>query len=160
MPVTRLKTRWVDGNLVYYDADGAVYAHMGASSAANVLTKRVRTAIAAVNAGAELLAAIAGFKYRLIDAAMIAIGGNVGAVTTIDVLATQAAGSVKLGAWAQAALTRSTVIRAGEANGAVLVDGASFVANDANTAITIGITGASATVATHIDVLLTYVIEA
>src|SRR5262245_56856347 len=113
MPATAVKSRWVDGNLVFYDAAGLVVAHWGASAAGAILTKRIRTAIAAVNAGATLLAAIPGFKYRLVDAIMIAVGGAVITVTTIDILGTQAAGSVKLGAFAQASLTQSTVLRIG-----------------------------------------------
>lgn len=120
---------------------------------------RTRFTIAQVNAGATILAAAAGYQYRLVDAAAIAVGGNVGAVTTVDILGTQTT-SVKLVAFAQASLTQSTVLRAGDSGGDVLADGASFVANDANTAITIDITGSDATVATHIDVLLSYTVEA
>jgi hypothetical protein len=43
---------------------------------------------------------------------------------------------------------------------AILADGASYAANDASTAITIGKTGATITTATHFDVILSYAIEA
>jgi hypothetical protein len=77
-------------------------------------------------------------------------------VTTVDVLGTQSASGVKLVAYAQASLTQSTALRDGITGGAILADGASYIACDANTAITVGKTGSSVTTATHIDVLLTY----
>lgn len=125
--------------------------------AARVLRARVTTAN--VNAGATLLAAVPGLKYRVHDMAMIAIGGAAATATTIDILATQSASSVKLMASAVAGLTQNTLLRAGATNGAILAGGVSFVANDANTAITIGKTGSDLATATHIDVLLTYSIE-
>ncbi len=120
---------------------------------------RARFTAAEVNAGQALLAAKPGLKYKMVDAIMIAIGGNAATVTTVDILATQAAGSVKLVAASQAGLTQSTVVRAGDASGAVLADGDSFVANDANTGITIDITGSDLATATHIDFIFTYVVE-
>lgn len=120
---------------------------------------RTRVTVAQINAGLTLLAAVVGKAYRLHHAAAIAIGGNAGAVTTVDLKATQGASGVSLVAWAQASLTRSAVLVAGATGAAVLADGASFVANDANTAITIIKAGADVTVATHIDVLLSYTLE-
>jgi hypothetical protein len=125
-----------------------------------VANKRLRATIAQVNAGIELLPAVAGYKYRMVDCQAVAVGGAAGAVTTVDVLATQAAAGVKLAAFAQAQLTRSTVLRPGITGCAVLADGASFVANDANTAVTVGKTGDAVTTATHIDISFTYVLEA
>jgi len=117
---------------------------------------RHRVSTAEVNAGHELLPAISGYKYRIHDITLIAIGGNAATATTVDVLGTQSASGVKLLAAAVAGLTRSTVLRAGATNAAVLADGASFAECDANTAITIGKTGSDLATATHIDVLLTY----
>jgi hypothetical protein len=102
-----------------------------------------------------LLPARAGIKYQVVDVALISIGGAAATATTIDILGTQTT-SVKLLAAAVAGLTQSTVLRAGATNATVLADGASFVANDANTAITIGKTGSNLATATHIDVLLQY----
>jgi len=126
---------------------------------ATVKSLRTRVTIANVNAGATLLAAVSGRRYRLIDVQAIAIGGAVGAVTTIDILGTQSSASVKLVTFAQANLTQSTVLRPGSTGVTVLADGASFALNDANTAITIGKTGSSATTATAIDISLTYSLE-
>lgn len=149
-----------DGGNAMVFASGAALAvdHAGIGGPCNQL--RARTTIANVNAGATLLPALPGYKYRIHDIAMIAIGGAVGAATTIDVLGTQSTSSVKLFAGAIANLTQSAVLRAGATGGTVLADGASFVACDVNTAITIGKTGSTATTATHVDVLLTYSIEA
>lgn len=131
----------------------------GMSLAGRIHTIRKRLTIAAINAGATLLPALPGVKYRMVDALAIAVGGAAGAVTTVDVKATQAAAPVKLVAYAQASLAQSAVLRAGGAGAAVLADGASFAPNDVNTAITVGITGANITVATNIDFEFTYTLE-
>lgn len=124
-----------------------------------VLHVRQRFTIAQVNAGATILPAVPGFKYRLVDVSMISIGGAASGATTVDLLATQSASSVKLVANAVAGLTQNTLLRAGATNSTILAAGASFVQNDVNTAITIGKTGSDVATATHIDVLLSYEIE-
>ena len=124
-----------------------------------VRVKRTRVTLANVNAGSTLLAAIAGKQYRLVNAYAIAYGGAIGAVTTVDILGTQSTSSVKLVAFAQAGLTQSAVLKMGGTSAAVLADGASFVACDANTAVTVNITGSAATTATGIDFILEYTIE-
>ncbi len=123
-----------------------------------VQSLRSRVVMATINAGGTLLAAIPGYKVRMVDCKVIAYGGAVGTLTTVDILGTQTNG-VKLAAFAQAALTQSTVLTAGGTNGAVLADGASFVACDAGTAITIGKTGGTGDTATGVDVIFDYVLE-
>lgn len=145
-------------------SENKVATHAGPTShfvtkTGDVHVQRFRTTIANVNAGATLLPAVAGFQYRLVDAFAIAIGGAAGTVTTVDILGTQSSSSATLVAFAQASLTQSTVLRAGASGAAVLADGASFVACDANTAITIGKTGSAIDTATHIDVVLTYSVD-
>lgn len=160
--MTNVSTEWRNGSLVYYDKDKNAVDYMdGVAGASNTSTHTIRKrfTIAEVNAGATLLAAIAGFKYRMIDVIGIAIGGAVGTLTTVDVLGTQTSG-VKLAAFAQASLTQSTVLRPGVSGTTVLADGASFVANDVNTAVTIGKTGGTGDTATHVDIILTYAVEA
>lgn len=125
-----------------------------------VQTIRKRFTTAEVNAGAEILPAVAGYKYRMVDAYLIAIGGNAATATSVDILATLSESSRNLITAAVAGLTRSAVARAGASNIAVLADGASFTANDANTAITIGVGGDPLATATHIDVCFSYVLEA
>lgn len=121
---------------------------------------RTRVAVGTINAGASsLIAALTGFKIRLIGIRAISVGGAVGATTTVDVLGVQATASVKLTAFAQASLTQSAVLTAGGTGATALADGASFVANDVSTAITVSKTGASLTVATHVDFLLSFVYE-
>lgn len=122
-------------------------------------TIRQRFTIAEVNAGATLLAALAGFKYRMVDASIIAVGGNAAAHTSIDISGTVSTAR-KLVAFLVAGTTQSTMLRAGAAtNGVILADGASFTANDANTAITVGKTGSDVTTASHVDISFSYVIE-
>jgi hypothetical protein len=135
------------------------YASGTVPAAANVQHIRRRFTIAEVNAGTALLPALAGVRYRVVDAQMISIGGAVGAATSVDIAATQAASSVNILAVAVAALTQNTLVRAGAANAAILAGGASFVTNDVNTAVVVQKTGSNATTATHVDVLLSYVVE-
>jgi hypothetical protein len=130
-----------------------------ADAQGSVQTIRTRFTIAQINAGATLLAAVPGFAYRLIDAQMIAVGGAVTTATDVRILGTRAAGSVALLIVAVAALTQSALVRAGAANATVLADGASFTPLDANTAITVGKTGGTGAGATHVDVIVSYVLE-
>jgi predicted RecA/RadA family phage recombinase len=121
-----------------------------------VINIRTRFTIAQINAGATIVPAEAGIKYRMIDCSAIAVGGAAAAVTTVDVLATQSASGVKLVAFGQAALTQNTLLRAGASGATILAGGVSFVANEVNTALTIGKTGSDVTTATHVDINLTY----
>lgn len=130
----------------------------GQSIAGRLLPIRKRFTVAQVNAGATLLPALPGLKYRMVTGTAIAIGGAAGAVTTVDILGTLTT-SRKLVAFAQASLTQSTELKSGGTGAAILADGASYTANDAGTAITVGKTGADITVATHIDISLTYSLE-
>lgn len=123
-----------------------------------VLNVRQRFTIAQVNAGATLVAAVSGKSIRMVGCKAIAVGGAAGAVTTVDILGTSTT-SRKLVAFAQASLTQSAVLADGGTGGTVLADGASYTANDAGTAITVGKTGSSITTATHIDVIFSYVLE-
>jgi hypothetical protein len=91
---------------------------------------------------------------------MIAIGGAASGATAVTVNGTQSSAGVALLSVAIAALTQSAVNRAGGSNATVLADGASFVACDVNTAITIAKTGGSLATSTFVDVLLTYSVEA
>ena len=120
---------------------------------------RTRFTVAQINAGATLLPAVPGFAYRLVDAALIAVGGAASGATDVRILGTRAAGSVALLVAAIAALTQSALLRAGAANAVILADGASFTPLDANTAVTVGKTGGTLATATHVDVIASYVLE-
>ena len=123
-----------------------------------VFNVRQRFTIAQVNAGATLVAAVSGKSIRMVGCKAIAVGGAAGAVTTVDILGTSTTAR-KLVAFAQASLTQSAVLADGGTGGTVLADGASYTANDANTAVTIGKTGSNVTTATHIDVIFVYVLD-
>jgi len=152
-----------------YDADLTTYASITPTATAQlalqhgnnsvVLNHRHRVTVAEINTGHEILPAIVGKSYRMIECLAIAYGGAVGTTTTVDLIGTQSSGSVKLVAYAQAGLTQSSVLVSGGTNAAVTADGASYTACDVNTAITVGKTGGDADTATGVDFILTYVIE-
>lgn len=131
------------------------------SQAGSVQTVRTRFTAAQVNAGATLLAAIPGFKYRIVDWTMIAIGGNAATATSVDIVGTRSASEVRPAVVAIAALTRSAAVKPNSANVTLLADGASHTALDANTAITVSKQsgGSNLATATHVDVILDYVLE-
>lgn len=122
-------------------------------------TLRTRVTLAQLNAGLTLLAAVAGFAYRLIDATLIAVGGAATTGTSVNIIGTRAAAPVQLLVVAIAALTQSALVRAGAANAVLLADGASFTALDVNTPITVITVGAAMTVLTNLDVVVTYAID-
>lgn len=127
---------------------------------------RTRVSAADVSDGYTLLPALAGFKYRIVDFDLVAIGADVADATTVDIGGTQST-AVKLFACDIGVLTRSRVVKpnttvAGSPASVVtvLADGASYVACDADTAITIGVTGSDISGASDIDVVLSYAVEA
>ena len=166
MTATNVSSSWSGGDLYFRDKSGNEILHLDGTNrkliapVGVVLNQRTRVTTAQVNAGYTLLAAMSGYKYRVVDFTLIAIGGNAATATSVDLLATQSASGVTLAAVAVAALTRSTAVKPNTANVTLIADGASFVANDANTAITIGKTGSNLATATNVDVILSYVIEA
>lgn len=154
--VTLIRSAWKNGTLLFsrLSSVGNVVLPNGA------LVHKASFTTAEVNAGAEILPALPGFKYRMQDIALIAVGGAAATADSVDILGTQAASGVKLMAGLVAGLTEDTLLRAGTAtNGVILAAGASFAANDANTSITIGKTGGSLATATSVIALLTYTIE-
>ena len=135
---------------------------VGPGTSYGIYNKRIRVAIASVNAGADLVAAVAGLKYRFIGARVIAIGGAVtsSAATGLAIYGTQTT-PVALLSIVKANLTQSAVCTT--TGNTVLADGASFVTNDAATALTIKSTTAGAydlAGATYIDVIIDFAVEA
>ena len=124
---------------------------------------RTRVTLAQANAGITLLAAVAGLKYRIASWKIIAIGANAAATanaTGVKITGVQAAGTVNLGITLLAALTRSAVNTPATANTTLLADGASFVANDANSIVAFSANGGSDLItATAFDVILDYAVE-
>jgi hypothetical protein len=122
---------------------------------------RVRATTAQVNAGLIVLPALPGFGYRILDAAMVAIGGAASGATSVDLLGTKAGAGSRPLVIAVAALTQSALVRAGDSNAVILADGASFTKHDPNTALSITKQsgGSDLATSTHVDLLLTYVVE-
>jgi hypothetical protein len=124
---------------------------------------RTRVSLAEMNAGKTLLPAVAGKAYRIVDCSIIAIGGAAAATadaTGVAIYGTQTA-AVKLYEALLAALTQSAINKPGTANTNILADGASFIANDVNTAITVKAVSAGAfdlITATNFDVSISYVL--
>jgi len=127
-----------------------------------VFNTRHRVTTAEMNAGHTILTAVSGYKYRLIDCTVIAYGGSAAATanaTGVAILGTQS-GSVMLFQVDLAQLTRSALNRPGTASTHLLADGASFVQNDAATAITVAaVAGTDLITATGFDIEVTYALE-
>lgn len=135
---------------------------VGPGTSYGVYNKRVRVAIASVNAGVDLVAAVTGLKYRFLGAKVIAVGAAVtsSAATGLAIYGTQTT-PVALLSIVKANLTQSAV--ATVTSNTVLADGASFVTNDASAALTIKATTAGAydlAGATYIDVIIDFAVEA
>lgn len=123
--------------------------------------QRTRVTTAQVNAGFVLLPALKGVKWRIIDCAMISVGGAASGATSVDLLGTKAAAASRPLVIAVAALTQSALVRIGASNAVILADGASFTAHDDNTAISVTKQsgGSNLATTTHVDVLLSYVAD-
>jgi hypothetical protein len=150
------------GGETVVESGGKLTVASGAIATGVVLNLRTRATTAEVNAGLVLLPAVAGYKYRITDLTLIAIGGNAATATSVDIVTTQGGSAARPFIAAVAALSRSTVVKPDTANVTVLADGASFAAMDANTGVYVSkqAAGSNLGTATHIDVNLTYVIEA
>lgn len=123
---------------------------------------RLVATLAQVNAagGIDVVPAKRGYRYRLIDAIMIAAGGAAAGATTVDLLGTLNGSTRKLIANAVAGLTQSVNLRPGAANSTILADAASYTPNDQNTPLTLSKTGASLTGPTSVVVIVLFAIEA
>ena len=150
------------GGEVQVKSGGKIDAQSGSIVTGLVLNKRVRATTAEVNAGLLILPQLAGYKYRIVDLSMIAIGGAAQTATSVDIVTTQSGSAARPFVVAVAALTQSAVVKPNSANVTVLADGASFVANDENTAVYVSkqAAGSNLATATHVDVILTYTVEA
>jgi hypothetical protein len=103
--------------------------------------------------------ALPGVRWRLVDAVLIAIGGNATTSTSINIAGVVSATATELVVVAVAALTRSALVRAGAANAVILADGASFTQQDANAAISLHSVGGTLTVSTFVDFIISYVAD-
>lgn len=152
-------------NLDALTGAGETALHSHAVPSTVVQNTRQRVAIGDINTGATILPAIEGKAYRIIDIALVAYGGNLAATeeaTGVAVSGTQSAAPVALYTVPIASLTQSALIHSSCAGSTafLLADGASFMANDANTPITVQAVGGSDLItATGIDVIISYVLE-
>lgn len=185
MAHSNVKSEWVDGNLVFKDKDGNeiftidgynrrftvpvgseldIDGDLSAVIEKDVIVqnKRIRSTAAEVNAGNEVLPAVAGHQYRIVDWTMIAIGGNAATATSVDLVATQGASTVRPAVVAVAALTRSTAVKPNSSNVTLLADGASHSLLDENTGVSISKQsgGSNLATATAIDLIISYTLEA
>ena len=125
---------------------------------------RHRVTTAEMNSGHEILAAVSGKKYRIIDCHVIAVGGTMAHTadaTGVAIYGTQTTPQ-KLYEVLLAAGVQSAICRPGSANTNILADGASFVQNDANTAITVRTVSAGnydLITCTHVDINIIYALE-
>ena len=128
-----------------------------------VQNKRQRVAIGDVNTGVTILPAVEGKGYRIIDIALVAYGGSLAATAEasgVAVSGTQSAAAAALFTVPVASLTQSAYVTPSTDQTVILADGASFVACDDNTAVTVQAVGGSDLItATGIDVIITYVLE-
>jgi hypothetical protein len=115
--------------------------------------------VTTATAANQLFPALPGFGYRIVDAALIAVGGAVTTATSVDILGTKAGSASRPLVAGQAALTQSTLLRAGASGATILANGASFTKHDNNTSLNLVRAGSAITVATHVDALVTYVVE-
>ena len=125
---------------------------------------RLRVTTSDMNAGKEVLPALSGKRYRIIDCHVIAVGGDMEAsvATGIAICGTQTTPQKLFEVLLEAGV-QSAICRPGDANTNILADGASFVQNDANTAITVRTVTAGnydLITCTHIDINITYALEA
>jgi len=147
----------LSGNLILQGGSVA-----GAASTSVVVNKRVRCTISEVNAGKEILAAVSGKKWRLVNVTIIAIGGAVTSTTATGtkLTATQSASPATLLATDKAQLTQSAVNGISGTGATVLADGASFVQADVNTAVNFAANGGTDLAgASNIDVIISAVLE-
>jgi hypothetical protein len=142
---TTYYTKWVNGILKFFKRSNATeFASFDGNAglayeAGKLYTSRVRATAAEIKAGKNVVAAVTGYKIRIIDAYMIAYGGAATTATSVDLLGTQGGSAVRPMVTAVAALTQSAKVSIGEAPAAgsttILADGASFTALDASTAL-------------------------
>ena len=152
----------------YFDIDtGVVYINSGTDKLQNwgvfggltspqAAPKNVVTP-AEILAGKTLIAANATYKIKLTNVSITAKGGDAAGITTVDVLGTQAAASVKLAQFPVALLKKDVTVTMFTTGVVLLTPVAkSFQACDLNTAITTIKTGGALTGATTLEMVASY----
>ena len=159
-------TLGVTGATTLTGAVTTVSTVVGPGGGYGIYNIRKRVTLAQLNTGYvtpyTLVTAVTGRKIRLINCKMISYGGAMAHTATATGVAIYGTQSTQQALYTVniAQLGESVVNTIGTASTAVLADGASFVDNDAATAITIGAVGAADLItATGVDVDITYAIE-
>lgn len=116
---------------------------------------RVLATVEEVNAGKVLVATPTGKVARIVDAEVTAVGGAVGAVTTVDI---KIGATVKI-TYAQANLLENALLRLDSTGVTLLAAGASFTAGADGEDITAIKAGDDITTATHVLFVLSFVFE-
>ena len=155
-------TKYASGALKFFKkSTGVEFASFDGTNGVNYEAGKVYTAfkacsLANVNAGATLIAAVPGYKIRLIDVTMVATGGNAATATSVDIKGTQGTAKVLL-AMAIGGLTRSNIAKPNLAtHAAPIADGFLFKECDANTAVTVLKAGSDLATCTTVDITLAY----
>lgn len=122
---------------------------------------RTRVTRAQLNAGFNLLPALPGVKWQLVNGKFIAVGGAATSGTSVNLKGTQSGSAANLAIITIAALTQSAVVTTESAPAAgsvtLLADGASFIPNDVNTAMSVITVGSAMTVMTNLDCFIGYI---
>lgn len=127
-----------------------------------VKSVRKRFTAAQVNAsgGTPVVEGIPGHKLRLVNATLVAVGGNSAGATHVELASKQGESAVKLVRVAVAGLADNAVTNMFAASNVTLLNaGASLASNNAGEPINITRVTNNLTGATHVDVILEYVVE-
>jgi len=117
------------------------------------MVARGKLTVAEVNAGYQIIPGSAGKAVIIHDASLRAVGGNVGAVTTIDVQSTHATPVVAC-TFAQAQLTENTLLRVPVTGTAMGAGWNAELGSGAGVQLTKN--GSNVTTATHLEYSVTY----
>jgi hypothetical protein len=118
------------------------------------IVQRFSVTAAQVNSGLALLPAVAGQRYRVLDAKVIAKGGNAAGATAVVLQGVQSTSTVSLMSATVGALTQNTWVGTNSANVTMLATADTQC--DANQPLSIAKTGSNLTGATEVVVILTY----
>ena len=110
--------------------------------------------------GTPVVEGIPGHKHRLVNATLVAVGGNAAGATHVELASKQSTSTVKLVRVAVAGLAENDVTNMFAASNVTLLNaGASFASNNEGEPISITRVTNNLITATHIDVILDYVVE-
>ena len=161
MSTANTKTYRKQGGDIVVGSGGIFTCESGSIPVGVVLCKRQRCLDSEINAvaGVVILPAIPLHTYRMVSAKMIAYGGAITQLTSVDLMGDDGSAAI-LVSYLQAQATENTVLFDGITGATVLAAGASYVANPAGVAISLIGVGTNETTADGVDLIIEYVIEA